>query len=74
MPLLPLSLRAPIDPATAADIEVLMGLWKTLEDVVRWGLMGNPRRMIAEVVVQDEYTHDVVMPYADGLYLVFDTT
>jgi hypothetical protein len=74
MALLPLSLRASIDPATAADIEVLMGLWNTLEDVVRWGLMGNPRRMIEEVVVQDEYTHDVVMPYADGLYLVFDTT
>jgi hypothetical protein len=30
--------------------------------------------MIEEVVIQDEYTHDVVMPYADGLYLVFDTT
>jgi hypothetical protein len=74
MPLLPLSLRAPIDPATAADIEALMGLWKTLEDVVRWGLMSDPRRMVEEVVVQDEYTHDVVMPYADGLYLVFDTT
>jgi hypothetical protein len=74
MALLPLLFRAPIDPATAADIQVLMGLWKTLEDVVRWGLMGNPRRMIEEVVVQDEYTHDVVMPYADGLYLVFDTT
>jgi hypothetical protein len=74
MALLPLLFRASIDPATAADIQVLMGLWKTLEDVVRWGLMGNPRRMIEEVVVQDEYTHDVVMPYADGLYLVFDTT
>lgn len=71
---MPLLLRAPIDPAAAADLEALVGLWKKLEDVVRWGLSGTPRRMIEEVVVQDEYTHDVVMPYADGLYLIFDTT
>jgi hypothetical protein len=71
---MPLFLRASIDPARLADLETLTGLWKTLEDVVRWGLAGEPRRLIEEVVVQDEYTHDVVMPYADGLYLVFDTT
>lgn len=69
-----LTLRAPLDPETAASLEAITGLFRTLEDVVRWGLAGEPRRMIEEVVVQDEYTHDVVMPYADGLYLVFDTT
>lgn len=30
-------------------------------------------QVVAEVVVQDEYTHDVVIPYKD-VFLVFDTT
>jgi hypothetical protein len=40
---------------------------ETLEDVLRRGLA------IVEVVVQDEYTHDVVA-HAGELYLVFDST
>ncbi|HZF55060.1 MAG TPA: hypothetical protein VE093_40695 [Polyangiaceae bacterium] len=71
---MPLTLRASLDPEATASLEAVTGLFRTLEDVVRWALSGEPRRMIEEVVVQDEYTHDVVMPYADGLYLVFDTT
>ena len=40
----------------------------TLEDVLRWG--GH----VLEVVVQDEYNHDViVVGHAEG-FLVFDTT
>lgn len=41
----------------------------TLEDVLRWGAD------ILEVVVQDEYTHDVICT-RQGLagYVVFDTT
>ena len=46
----------------------------TLEEVVRWGLALPESRMILEVVVQDEFTHDVVMEWRDGLYLIFDTT
>ena len=40
----------------------------TLEDVLRWG--GD----VLDVIVQDEYTHDVVVAGRDGAYLVFDTT
>ena len=47
---------------------------KTLEEVVRWSLAATPPRLIQSVVVQDEYTHDVVVPGGSGLYLVYDTT
>lgn len=30
-------------------------------------------RIIAEVIVQDEFTHDVIIPFQD-VFLVFDTT
>lgn len=46
---------------------------RTLEDVVAWGLAQSPPRVVAKIVVQDEYTHDVVMP-SEGGYLVYDTT
>jgi hypothetical protein len=47
---------------------------KTLEDVVRWGLAQRPPRLVERVVVQDEYTHDVAIRWAEGAYLVYDTT
>jgi hypothetical protein len=41
----------------------------TLEDILRWG--GH----VLEVIVQDEYNHDVIV-VKDGVdgFLVFDTT
>lgn len=39
----------------------------TLEDVLRWGAD------VLAVVVQDEYTHDVIVRSGSGI-LVFDTT
>lgn len=46
----------------------------TLADVIAWGVAQIPECIVAEVVVQDEYTHDVVLPYRDGMHLVYDTT
>ena len=56
----------------ALDREV-MGLG-SLQEVVRWGFSLAPPRDVAAVVVQDELSHDVVLPWRDGLYLAFDTT
>lgn len=46
----------------------------TLEEVLRWGFASSPPREVVEIVVQDEFCHDVVMSGASGSYLVFDTT
>jgi len=46
---------------------------RSLEQVVRWAFSRTPSSEVADVVVQDEYTHDVVIPWA-GVHLVFDTT
>jgi hypothetical protein len=56
------------------DLLAIASRHRTLEEVVRWSLVLTPPRLIARVVIQDEYTHDVVLPYADGVYLVYDTT
>jgi hypothetical protein len=46
----------------------------TLGDVVRWAARQSPPRAIVDVVTQDEYTHDVVVPLTGALHLVYDTT
>ena len=46
----------------------------SLQEVVRWGFALEPPAPIAEVVVQDEFSHDVVMQWNQGQYLAFDTT
>lgn len=44
----------------------------TLEEILAYGLAR--RWDVAEVVVQDEYTHDVIIATPHALTLVFDTT
>jgi hypothetical protein len=46
----------------------------TLQEVVRWSFSARPPRDVAAVHVQDEFSHDVVLPWVDGLVLAFDTT
>lgn len=63
--------RAEIERETAGHLSLL--------DVLRWGARrggraGELARVISDVVVQDEYTHDIVVPYGEGLVLVYDTT
>lgn len=46
---------------------------RSLEQVVRWAFTRTPPSDVADIVVQDEFSHDVVIPWS-GLHLVFDTT
>ena len=50
----------------------LASMW-SLQEVVRWGVAQKPSHLVVEVVVQDEFTHDVVMNAGD-IFLVFDST
>lgn len=66
--------RAGLAPTVRATLERELAPLTLLQDVVRWGFARTPPADVAEVVVQDEFTHDVVMPWESGCYLVFDTT
>ena len=48
--------------------------FRMLEHAFRWALRQEPRLAPVDVVIQDEYTHDVMFGAADGSFLVFDTT
>ena len=45
----------------------------TLHEVLQFAFAQGPPWELAEVIVQDEYTHDVVIQ-AGAAFLVFDTT
>lgn len=47
---------------------------ETLERVFRWAVAHDPPFMPADVVIQDEFTHDVIFRAPDGSALVFDAT
>jgi len=49
-------------------------LASTLEDLLRWSFLQRPPWQLVEVVVQDEFTHDVVVRDPTRGFLVFDTT
>jgi hypothetical protein len=69
-----------VHAATSPGAEVLATLeaeiapLASLHDVLRWGFSSSPARLVVEVIVQDEYCHDVILNGPDALFLVFDTT
>ncbi len=71
---LPVDNRAGLPADALGRIATDVGSPATLEEVVRWGLSRTPRRLVVDVVRQDEFSHDVVVEHAEGRYLVYDTT
>ena len=67
-------LDAGAGPAAVTHAEGAVGALGTLADVLAWGRAQRPPAPVAEIVTQDEYTHDVVVPLGARDYLSFDTT
>jgi hypothetical protein len=60
------------------EIECELGAQENLQNVMQWAL-SQPAgtfipQVVAQVVVQDEFSHDVIVPWRGGLTLVYDTT
>ena len=46
----------------------------TLEQVMKWAFARKPPARLADIVTQDEFTHDVVLCLDENIFLNFDTT
>jgi hypothetical protein len=70
--------RANLTSQSITEIQRELANQKNLSNVLRWAFsypMGVfIPQIVADVVVQDEFTHDVIIPWRDGLVLVYDTT
>ena len=65
--------RAGLSSELLAALETEVARLTILQDVIRWGFSQTPPSDVADVVIQDEFTHDVVLPWRN-VFLVFDTT
>ena len=45
-----------------------------LKTVLDWCLSQKPPILDTDVVTQDEFTHDLIVPLPSGTYLVYDST
>ena len=46
----------------------------TLDGIIPWAITRRPRAEFVDVIVQDEFHHDVVVRILDRLYIVFETS
>lgn len=70
--------RTNLDASQLADLEQDLLRHKTLKDVLLWGHAQAKDIMhphiIADIVEQDEYTHDIIVPWQNGLAIVYGAT
>jgi hypothetical protein len=61
---------ANLDPEIRAALEREVAAHHSLVDAIRWAAPEG----VAGVVIQDEYTHDVILRWRDGYTVVYDST
>ena len=67
--------QAEPSPEARDAISAIVTRHTTLERVVNWGFAQDPLVDIADILVQDEFTHDVIVPFpAKQIVLVYDST
>lgn len=62
-----------VDPAILHDTVQAFGACHSLAHLMRWIAAQLPAVQIAEIVTQDEYTHDVILAFGSA-FLSFDTS
>lgn len=70
----PVRAATDVPPAVLASAEAEVAHRHTLADVLEWARAQSPPRVVTEIVTQDEYTHDVVLPFDGSHFLAFDAT
>jgi hypothetical protein len=58
----------------ALELETEAGRLRSLDEAFKWALRQTPRLRPEDVVIQDEYSHDVLFRAPDDSYFVLDTT
>jgi hypothetical protein len=63
-----------VPPAVVLRAEAELGRLPTLADVFDWARRQDPPGAVLDIVTQDEYTHDIVLPFDGAHFLAFDAT
>jgi hypothetical protein len=71
---IPLADYANLTPAEAEHLARVVAEHRGLDDVVAWGRKQSPPARPVDVIKQDEFTHDVLVPFPNQRWLVYGTT
>jgi hypothetical protein len=65
---------AGLTPAELAALEAMTAAHGGLDDIFAWGRRQSPVVVPVDIVKQDEFTHDVLLPLPGDRWLVYGTT
>jgi hypothetical protein len=66
--------HAGLPKAEAEDLARVVAEHRGLDEIFAWGRQQSPPVHPADVIKQDEFTHDVLVPLGSGRWLVYGTT
>lgn len=71
-----IDIRARTESASSilSEVRIAVGGQRNLSDVVNWVAALGRREVFADIIAQDEYTHDVIVRFRDEFFLVYDAT
>jgi hypothetical protein len=73
-PLAELTNYAGLTDSELAELRHAIAGHRGLDDIFAWGRQQVPPIAPADVIRQDEFTHDVLVPMPSGRWLVYGTT
>jgi hypothetical protein len=66
--------HANLSEAALSELSESLPAHGTLMELVAWGSRQTPPLILRETVMLDEYTHEVLVPWGDALWLVYSST
>jgi hypothetical protein len=66
--------RAALAPGAFAPLAGALSQHRSIKHAVDWLVRHEPPIVPTGVVTQDEYSHDILVAYPGGLWLVYDST
>ena len=70
----PVENRADLPAADFAALAEVVSAQRSMKHVLDWALGRRPPLDLADMVTQDEFSHDFLVAYPGGLWLAYDST
>lgn len=70
----PIENRAGLPPEDFGAIAQALSSQCSIRHAIDWFARHNPPLVPADMVTQDEFSHDILVAYPGGLWLVYDST
>ena len=71
---IPVANRAGLTPAAFEPLRLVLSQQSSMRKALDWFFAQSPPLVPEDLVAQDEFSHDLLVPYPGGLTLSYDTT